>query len=139
MREAQRADGKINLSGVWRGLYSSQTIDFPISFVATLLERGRTLSGVTEETRSNVSSNSKSARNKAQIDGMRHSRLVDFIKTYDDQALGLFRVNFAGLVSRDASEIAGQWSRQDGTGGTFLMVRQSHLVEADEQASDIEA
>lgn len=132
MRDVQRADGKINLSGVWQGLYSSQTVDFPISFTATLLERGRTLSGATEEMRSNVAA-------KAQIDGMRHSRLVDFIKTYDDKAGGLYSVNFAGLISGDASEISGQWSRQDGTGGTFLMVRQSHLVVADEQARDIEA
>ena len=133
MRDAQRADGKINLSGIWQGLYSFQTLDVPISFIATLLERGRSLSGETQETRA------QSITNTAQIDGMRHSRLVDFIKTYDDKVTGLQRVNFAGLISQDASEISGQWSRQDGTGGTFLMVRQSHLVVADEEAGDIRA
>src|SRR5262249_58142837 len=69
--------GAQNLTGVWNGLYTYSD-GRSISFVATLIDGGGSLTGTTHEpdSRSNVTL-------YATLVGTHHDGAVTFIKTYD--------------------------------------------------------
>jgi hypothetical protein len=113
----------VNLTGVWQGLYSYETIDEPVPFLATLLDTGSFLSGATQET-CEVETRSR-ATPCAMIDGSRTARRVSFTKTYDGSAGWAHSVSYEGTVTADGAEIEGSWILPEGHCGRFIMVREA--------------
>jgi hypothetical protein len=110
-----------NLTGVWHGLYT-----YPhqksVSFVATLIETERSLSGSTHEPC--VYGETPGVTLFATLAGSRSGTAVSFVKTYDPSAGESFRsVNYDGMLSADATEIEGRWSIPGVWSGNFLMIR----------------
>jgi hypothetical protein len=108
-----------SLTGVWQGLYT-----YPngpaVSFVATLIDSGGTLSGSTHEPH-----RFRSARTiSAMLEGTRDGRAVSFLKTYQDAGL-LYaaRIKYQGTLSSDATEIEGRWTIWNVLSGKFMMIR----------------
>jgi hypothetical protein len=110
-----------NLTGVWHGLYTYPQ-QRSVSFVATLIETERWLSGSTHEPC--VYGERPGATLLATVAGSRSGSAVTFVKTYDRNAGESFGiVNYEGTLSGDATEIEGRWSIPGVWSGKFLMIR----------------
>jgi hypothetical protein len=109
-----------NLTGVWNGLYS-----YPdgrsVTFVATLIDGGSTLSGSTHEPC--VGGDCPSATLLATLMGSRSGSSVTFRKTYEAVDPRWGTVNYQGTLNADATEIEGRWSIPGAWSGKFLMIR----------------
>jgi hypothetical protein len=109
-----------HLTGVWNGLYS-----YPdgrsVTFVATLIESGTTLTGSTHEPC--VGDDCSTATLFANLMGSRHGSSVTFRKTYEVADPHFVTVNYAGTLNADASEIEGRWTIPGASSGKFLMIR----------------
>jgi hypothetical protein len=110
-----------NLTGVWHGLYSYPYGRAPVSFVATLIEAGSTVSGTTHETCDTARRPNETLY--ATLLGRRQDRAVAFEKTYDGANPHYGRVSYEGTLSADGTEIEGRWTVRGGWSGKFLMVR----------------
>lgn len=110
--------GTENLTGVWNGLYTYHD-GRSISFVATLIDGGGSLTGTTHEPDSR-----SSATLYATLVGTRHDGAVIFTKTYD-RADRYHRspIFYNGTLNRDGTEIEGQWVINRRVSGKFLMIR----------------
>jgi len=109
-----------NLTGVWNGLYS-----YPdgrsVTFVATLIDSGSTLSGSTHEPC--VGGHCPSATLFATLMGGRSGSAVSFRKTYEAAGPRWGTVNYEGRLNADATEIEGRWSIPGVWSGKFMMIR----------------
>jgi hypothetical protein len=114
-------DNERNLTGVWQGLYTYPD-GLSVSFVATLIESGRWLSGSTHEPCSLPGSPGGTAC--ATLSGSRQDSSVVFVKTYEGAIPGYERpVDYQGALSGDGTEIEGRWSIAGILSGKFLMIR----------------
>lgn len=113
--------GLQNLTGVWNGLYSYSS-GLSVSFVATLIDSGRALSGAIHEP--NVLKSGPGSTLHAILSGDRRARAIAFVKTYEEAgAHYYYPVSYDGTLNGDATEIEGRWRIGDGTSGKFLMIR----------------
>jgi hypothetical protein len=119
-RDTDDASG-LDLTGAWHGLYTYPFGRAPVAFVATLVESGSWLSGVTQETAKEGVA--KGVTLSATLQGRRVGRSVTFLKTYDGLFAGYDDVSYAGALSADGHEIEGRWTIRPGASGGFLMIR----------------
>jgi hypothetical protein len=110
-----------NLTGVWHGLYSYPVGRAPVSFVATLIEAGSTVSGTTHEP-CDVGGRPNETL-YATLLGRRQDSAVVFVKTYDGGNPHYGRVAYEGTLSADGTEIEGRWIVPGSWSGKFLMIR----------------
>ena len=110
-----------NLTGVWHGLYTYPYGGVSVSFVATLIESGASLSGSTHEP--SVLGDGPGAMLYAMLEGSREGRTVSFIKTYQGAGPNFSAVEYDGALNGDGTEIEGRWNIPGVWSGKFLMVR----------------
>ena len=124
-----------SLSGFWVGRYAYDGgFGRPVSFLANVNDDGGALSGTMSEP--NEMGNS-SDELRAIISGSREGSDVFFIKAYDGASDAAHRVDYAGMVNAQGTEISGHWILP-GTSGTFTMTREI-IVEAEEAVAESEA
>lgn len=118
-----------SLTGVWHGLYMYPLALEPGSFVATLMDVGGALSGMTHEASNNDGLPVRQLH--ASIEGRREGQSVQFTKRYIDggPAWG-HAVHYSGVLSSDRSEIEGIWDIAGEWSGRFLMIRSSGRPDA---------
>ena len=110
-----------SLSGFWVGRYAYDGgFGRPVSFLANVNDDGGALSGTMSEP--NEMGNS-SDELRAIISGSREGSDVFFIKAYDGASDAAHRVDYAGTVNSEGTQIAGHWILS-GTTGTFVMTRE---------------
>jgi hypothetical protein len=110
--------GAQNLTGVWNGLYTYHD-GRSISFVATLIDGGGSLTGTTHEPDSR-----SSVTLYATLVGTHHDGAVTFTKTYDrPDRYHRNPIFYNGALSRDGTEIEGRWVISPRASGKFLMIR----------------
>lgn len=109
-----------DLTGVWNGLYS-----YPdgrsVTFVATLIESGTTLTGSTHEPC--VGGGCPAGTLFASLMGSRDGSAVSFRKTYEAAGPHFRTVNYEGRLNAEATEIEGRWSIPGVWSGKFMMIR----------------
>jgi hypothetical protein len=116
MTEPGRAE-KRNLTGVWNGLYTYRD-GRSTSFVATLIESGSSLSGMSHEP------GTAGAVLFASLAGGRCDSAVSFTKTYErPDALHRSPIRYEGALNGEGTEIEGRWTIMRVLSGKFLMVR----------------
>ena len=123
MTDSTAASGA-RLTGIWQGLYTYAHRPEAVSFVATLIENGNSLSGSTHEPC--VGEDCPCDTLYATLLGSRQDSAVAFVKTYD--AAGPFfqdPVTYEGALSADGTEIHGFWNIHRRWFGKFLMIRSS--------------
>jgi hypothetical protein len=107
-----------NLTGIWNGLYTYRD-GTSTSFVATLIDGGGSLTGITHEPDARAG-----ATLYASLIGANHGGTVTFTKTYDQpDRYHRNPVHYEGAVSSDGTEIEGRWTISKRTSGKFLMIR----------------
>ncbi len=118
-----------NLTGIWHGLYSYVDGRPSVSFVATLIEAGSTVSGTTHEP-----SDRRGSLNQAlyaTLLGRRQGASVTFLKTYERAGPRYFStIAYQGMLSGDGTEIEGGWLIPGNSSGKFLMIRSAGKEEA---------
>jgi hypothetical protein len=100
-----------------------------VSFVATLIEAGRTVSGTTHEP--NDRKGGSNGTLYATLRGRRQDASVTFLKTYersDPRYHGT--IAYQGMLSGDGTEIEGGWLIPGNWSGKFLMIRSAGKEEA---------
>jgi hypothetical protein len=112
---------KVNLTGVWNGLYSYPQLGKSVSFVATLIETVSWVTGSTHEPC--VFGDGAGNTLYATLLGSRASRTVLFRKTYDSAGPNYSLVEYEGVLSSDGNEISGRWAISTAWSGSFLMIR----------------
>jgi hypothetical protein len=117
-----------NLTGVWHGIYSYPIARAPVSFVATLIETGSTVSGTTHELCGLGGSPDETLY--ATLLGRRQNAAVTFVKTYDGANPHYGTVAYEGTLSADGTEIEGRWIVPGNWSGKFLMIRPAGRQEA---------
>ena len=110
----------VDISGMWRGVYSYPTLPRPEHFVAHLSDIGGTFDGTITETVRLTRPAPVDVR--ALVSGSHVAGQVRFTKTYDGTAGWTHSVSYTGHLNADSTEIAGEWVLQF-MRGTFLMVR----------------
>jgi len=116
------------LTGVWHGIYTYPSL-MSVSFVATLIESERSLSGSTHEPCTVGARHGGTLY--ATLWGSRQDRSVTFVKTYDVAGPHYQNdVAYEGTLSRDGTEIEGRWSIPPRSSGKFLMIRSTGKVAA---------
>lgn len=119
MTEPDRAE-KRNLTGVWNGLYSYRD-GRSTSFVATLIESGRSLSGTTHEP---GRAGGAGGMLFASLVGTRSDSAVTFTKTYEQpDEVHRCPISYEGALNGEGTEIEGRWTIMRFCSGKFLMVR----------------
>jgi hypothetical protein len=113
--------GAENLTGVWQGLYTYPVSGASVSFVATLIESGRVLSGSIHEPRDYGVPVGETLY--ATLLGSRSDSAISFTKTYQGAGRGCDRVEYEGSLSGDRTEIEGVWTIPGVGSGKFLMIR----------------
>jgi hypothetical protein len=109
-----------DLTGVWNGLYS-YVDGRSVTFVATLIEHGRALTGSIHEPC--VFGRVRGGTLVASLIGSRQGSAVAFRKTYDGTVPGYGVVDYDGTLNADATEIEGRWTIVGAWSGKFLMIR----------------
>ena len=117
-----------NLTGVWHGLYTYPGQHQPVYFVATLIDSGGQLSGMTHE--SEIGEFGAPLTLYAAISGARHKMSVSFIKSYDGSGGWDHRVAYEGTINSECTEIEGRWSIGIEATGKFLMIRSRGVTES---------
>src|SRR5580704_10756526 len=96
-----------NLTGVWHGLYTYPD-GLSVSFVATLIEAGSSLTGSVHEPCTVGGSPNETMF--ATLSGSRHDGAVDFVKTYAGTDPHYGTVNYEGTLNCDGTEVEGRWT-----------------------------
>jgi hypothetical protein len=99
-----------------------------VSFVATLIEAGSTVSGSTHETCDMGGLPNETLY--ATLLGRRQDTAVVFLKTYDGGNPHYGRVSYEGTLSADGTEIEGRWIVPGSWSGKFLMIRSTGREES---------
>ena len=134
MTERTRPVGE-NLTGIWHGLYSYPRGGVSVSFVATLIDAGTSLSGTIHEPCILGDSSGKTLY--ATVDGTHHGKTVSFLKTYQDAGPNYGSVQYDGTLNGDATEIEGRWTIRNVWSGKFLMIRSAgKAVEVERNVSE---
>ena len=120
MTERTRPVGE-NLTGIWHGLYSYPYNGMSVSFVATLIEAGASLSGTIHEPC--ILGDSPNKTLYATLDGTHRGKAVSFLKTYQDAGPNYGSVQYDGTLNGDGTEIEGRWTIRNVWSGKFLMIR----------------
>jgi hypothetical protein len=126
--------GAESLTGVWQGLYT-YVGGLSVSFVATLIESGHTLSGSIHEPRAFGARVGETIY--ATLLGSRSGSAISFIKTYQGAGPAYGRVDYEGSLSGDATEIEGRWNIAGVGSGKFLMVRSAGKAATVEQKKSV--
>lgn len=109
----------LNLTGVWHGNYTYPLGFKSVSFVATLLEAGRHVSGSTYEPHS-----FRSEMLYASLSGSRDCTTVEFTKTCQNGGEEYqWSIEYEGRLNEDGTEIEGTWTIPNQWSGKFLMIR----------------
>jgi hypothetical protein len=116
------------LTGVWNGIYSYPIAHAPVSFVATLIDSGGTVSGTTHEPCA-IGGRAGDIL-YATLLGSRQDSAIAFVKTYDGANPRYRTVAYEGTLSRDGTEIEGRWIVPGNWSGKFLMIRPAGKTEA---------
>jgi hypothetical protein len=119
-----------NLTGVWQGTYSYPLGLGSVSFVATLIEAGNSLTGTTHESGHWAFDRSPSVTLYASLSGSRHGSAVGFVKTYEGSNPNYRTVEYKGTLSGDGTEIEGRWIISKVWSGKFLMIRPAGRAES---------
>src|SRR5271166_258343 len=106
-----------SLTGVWQGTYYYPFGLGEVSFVATLIESGTSLSGTTHEVEPWV----PSVTLCASISGTQLCSAVEFVKIYDTRYSE--PIAYEGILNNDRTEIRGRWVIAKKLSGTFRMIR----------------
>jgi hypothetical protein len=123
-----------NLTGVWQGLYTYPD-GLSVSFVATLIESGSSLTGSTHEVC--ATGHASGAMLLATLVGSRQGSMVTFRKTYDGSQPDYRVVDYIGTLNAEATEIEGRWIILGVWSGKFLMIRpDGKAVSAEHEVSD---
>ena len=118
-----------NLTGIWHGLYSYVDGRPSVSFVATLIEAGSTVSGTTHEPSDRQGSLNHALY--ATLLGCRQGASVTFLKTYERAGPRHYSaIAYQGMLSGDGTEIEGGWLIPGNSSGKFLMIRSAGKKEA---------
>jgi hypothetical protein len=123
----QGGTGRIDLTGVWDGLYTYPHLGKSVAFVATLIETQTAFTGSTHEPR--VFRDGSGATLYATLAGARHNGTVMFRKTYEAAGPNYDTVDYEGTLNADGTEIAGRWIIRRAWSGTFLMIRSAGKAE----------
>jgi hypothetical protein len=128
--------GAANLTGVWHGLYTYAHRSDSVSFVATLIENGSSLSGATHEACAGEECPSDTLY--ATLLGTRQASAVAFVKTYEAAGPHYHDpIAYEGILSADGTEIEGLWNIRRVWFGKFLMIRSSgHAATISRQVSE---
>src|SRR5260370_16398257 len=95
-----------NLTGIWQGLYT-YPFGSSVSFVATLIDSGGSLTGSTHE----PSSFHTGRTICAMLEGSREGHAVSFLKTYQEAGPQYAAaVRYRGTLSNDPTHIHGRWT-----------------------------
>ncbi|MET0604991.1 MAG: hypothetical protein ABWZ80_00920 [Beijerinckiaceae bacterium] len=119
--------GKIDLTGVWTGLYSYQSGQ-SVPFSASLIETACSFSGGASE--SCVVGDGSRQTLFSTFSGRRRGLSLFFVKTYDGTAGWRHSVRYEGALDADAAEIEGRWTIPgSGLSGRFMMIRSRGTAE----------
>lgn len=116
-----------SLTGVWHGLYSYPVHLEPVYFVATLIDGGSSLNGMTHEAA--IGKSGAPLTVFASISGAREGQSVDFLKSYGGEGGWTHSVSYVGQLSADGLEIEGRWTIPGDWSGRFLMIRNAGATE----------
>ena len=110
-----------DVTGRWEGIFNYPRGLPPTGFVAELVETAGTITGETHEV--GDTGPERGTALAALIDGERVGGAVHFTKRYDDPARAHYAVRYAGTLSPENDEIAGEWTIPGVWSGSFIMVR----------------
>jgi hypothetical protein len=119
-----------SITGVWQGTYCYPFGLGPVSFVATLIEAGCSLTGTTHEPGRWTVGCSPDVTLCASLSGSRHGGAVTFVKTYDRGNPHCRPIEYDGILSRDGTEIEGRWIISRIFSGKFRMIRPARKAES---------
>ncbi|HSV25725.1 MAG TPA: hypothetical protein VLJ17_22215 [Xanthobacteraceae bacterium] len=117
-----------SLTGIWQGTYTYPLGLGSVSFVATLIEAGNSLTGTTHE-QGGVDCG-LNATLYASLSGSRRGTAVVFVKTYDGSNPNYRTVEYKGTLSDDETEIEGHWIISSMWSGKFVMIRPARKAES---------
>lgn len=109
-----------DLTGVWFGEYGYPLGEAPVSFIASIDDRGGMLAGRIDEP--NTFAMPGTARLFAHVRGACRDGIVSLTKTYDGTGGAIHSVAYTGELSADGNTVAGIW-RTRGWSGRFTMSR----------------
>ena len=128
-----------NLTGIWQGYYLYPRGGAPVSFVATLLESGRFVTGTTHEAATQGRIIGQTLY--AMVSGARVGMTVSFVKSYTHSGENTgyeMPITYQGVISADGSVIEGNWTIYAGFSGRFAMTRPRRAEARREQGIGIE-
>jgi hypothetical protein len=127
-----------SLTGIWQGIYSYPPGTLPaVSFTATLIEAGRSLSGSVHEP---CTMGGKPGETLFfTLSGSRRGTAVDLVKSYHGANRYYGTILYAGTVNDDATEIEGRWAIPGDWSGRFLMTRSGDQPRAAAESAGAEA
>src|SRR6266404_5756643 len=119
-----------SLTGVWQGSYRYPLGLGSVSFVATLIEAGNSLSGTTHELGHWALGWGPNVTLHASLSGSRHGDAVAFVKTYDGNNPYYRTIEYKGTLSGDGTAIEGRWIISRMWSGKFVMIRPARKAES---------
>jgi hypothetical protein len=117
-----------SLTGIWHGLYTYPGQRQPVYFVATVIDSGGNLGGMTHE--SEVGEFGAPLTLYASIEGSRQDTTVLFTKLYDGSGGWDHSVTYEGSLNGERTEIEGRWTIGVEASGRFLMIRSRGVTES---------
>jgi hypothetical protein len=121
-----------SITGIWRGTYC-YPFGLSVSFVATLIEAGSSLTGTTHEPGRRLVGR-PGVTLCASLSGSRHGSAVAFVKTYDGRPRGQGwhdqPIKYEGILSGDGTVIEGRWIISRIFSGKFRMIRPTREAES---------
>lgn len=109
-----------NLTGVWDGVYAYPGRGGSVSFLATLLDSGASLSGTAHE----EGSGPGAGLLLSTLSGHRDGHVVAFRKTYASGSGPEYdTVDYSGALNADGTRIEGDWTIPSQLSGRFVMTR----------------
>jgi len=133
-RRPSKRSANASLSGEWSGVFSYD-LDArnSVHFSAKLTQDGARIVGTSEEIAE--LGEARGAAISATLQGRRNGVRVSWLKLYDRMLKAYDEVAYEGQVNEDATEISGQWRIPGNWSGTFLMIRTSSLMMAQQRSA----
>jgi hypothetical protein len=111
----------LDMTGSWQGLFSWPGRDEPVAFLASVTETAGQISGVMQEL--GLIADPACEMLVAMLEGERHGSMVHFVKTYDGTGGVTHVVEHQGALTKDGSQMTGDWLIHRVAVGRFLMTR----------------